>query len=180
MVETAFGLMAGYGMILKGFLQDFNQLKSLYNDNWETIIANCGVIQCCGVNDVFTCDYLSKLCGTSTVEFVSEASAQYRAGLASDPNYYSRDDQVISRPLITPSEIRVMHPSSQLLILANAHPVTVYKTAYFLDNRYRDKQGKPLFDIHPDYADKPPSKPVDFTKVGLDIGAVLDPVFNGA
>ena len=180
MVETAFGLMAGYGMILKGFLQDFNQLKSLYNDNWETIIANCGVIQCCGVNDVFTCDYLSKLCGTTTIEFVSEASAGYRAGIASDPNYYSRDDQVISRPLITPSEIRVMHPASQLLILANAHPVTAFKTAYFLDNRYRDKQGKPLFDIHPDYRDKPLSRPVDFTRAGLDIGAVLDPVFNGA
>lgn len=178
MVETAFGLMAGYGLILKGFLQDFNQLRLFYRDSWETIIANCGVIQCCGVNDYFTCDYLSRLSGTTTIEFVSETSAQYRAGLTSDPNYYSRDDHVLSRPLITPSEIRVMHPSAQLLILANAHPVTAYKTAYFLDHRYRDKNGTPLFDLHPDYADKPLSRPVDFTKSGVDIGAVLDPVFN--
>jgi len=178
MVEAAFGLMAGYGLILKGFLQDFNQLSNLYKDSWETIIANCGVIQCCGVNDVFTCEYLSKLCGTTTIEFVSEASAQYRAGLASDPNYYSRDDHVISRPLITPSEIRVMHPSAQLLILANTHPVTAYKTAYFLDSRYRQQDGTPLFDLHPDYADKPAPRPIDFTVRGLDIGAVLDPVFN--
>lgn len=180
MVETAFGLMAGYGMILKGFLQDFNQLKSLYRDNWETIIANCGVIQCCGVNDVFTCEYLSKLCGTTTIEFISETSAQYRASLISDPNYYSRDDQLISRPLITPSEIRVMHPSDQLLILANAHPVTAFKTAYFLDRRYRDKRGDPLFDLHPDYADKPLPRAIDFTAANLDISAILDPVFNGA
>lgn len=180
MVETAFGLMAGYGLILKGFLQDFNQLKFFYRDNWETIIANCGVIQCCGVNDVFTCEYLSRLCGTTTIEFVSEASAQYRAGLASDPHYYSRDDHVLSRPLITPSEIRVMHPSAQLLIFANAHPATAYKTAYFLDHRYRDGSGKPLFDCHPDYADKPLSRAIDFTKSGLDIGALLDPVFNGS
>ncbi len=180
MVETAFGLLAGYGVVLKGFSQDFNQLKSLYRDNWETIIANCGVIQCCGVNDIFTCDYLSKLCGGATIEFVSEASAQYRASIASDPNYYSRDGQVFSRPLITPSEIRVMHPSAQLLIFANAHPATAFKTAYFLDDRYRDKQDKPLYDTHPDYADKPLSRSIDFTRIGLDIGAILDPVFNGA
>jgi len=180
MIESGFGLMAGYGVILKGFLQDFNQLKTLYKDNWETIIANCGVIQCCGVNDLFTSDYLSKLCGTSTIEFISEASAQRRASLASDPDYYSREDQVISRPLITPSEIRVMHPSAQLMILANAHPATAYKTAYFLDARYRDKRGKPLFDLHPDYAGTPLSPAIDFTRAGLDIGAVLDPVFNSA
>ena len=60
----------------------------------------------------------------------------------------------------------------------NTHPAIAYKTAYFLDARYRDKKGLPLFDIHPDYADKPLPRPIDFTKAGLDIGAVLNPIFN--
>ncbi|MEW8693316.1 MAG: type IV secretory system conjugative DNA transfer family protein [Candidatus Thiodiazotropha endolucinida] len=177
-IETAYGLMAGYGLQLHLIVQDLNQL-TIYDQSWQTFIANSGVIQVFGTNDLMTTDYISRLCGIGTVESVSEASAKRRAELLSDPHYLSREDALVSRSLITPDEVRTMHPATQLLILSHAYPVACFKTAYFLDKRYRDKSGKPLFDIHPHYADRPLSPPVNFLRAGFDIGGALDQVFDG-
>jgi type IV secretion system protein VirD4 len=117
--------------------------------------------------------------GLSTVLHLSEDSAALRAGLVSDPNYLSREDMHLARPLITPDELMVMHPSAQLILLAHAHPVTAYKTAYFLDSRYRDKNGQPLFDIHPAYKNAPLPRAVNFLKPGLDIGRALETILDG-
>jgi type IV secretion system protein VirD4 len=177
-IETAYGLMAGYGMQLHMIVQDFNQLADLYEKRWQTFIANSGVIQIFGTNDLMTAEYTSRLCGTTTIESLSEASAQKRAELFSDPGYLSREDSLISRKLITPDEVTTMHPAAQILILAHAHPVACFKTVYFLDQRYR-KNNKPVFDIHPHYADRPLPSPVNFLRKGLNIGSVLERVFEG-
>ncbi|GAB6906257.1 conserved hypothetical protein [Desulfosarcina cetonica] len=178
-IETAYGLMAGYGMQLHMIVQDFNQLADLYEKRWQTFIANSGVIQIFGTTDLMTAEYTSRLCGVTTIESLSERSAEKRAELFSDPSYLSREDSLITRKLITPDEVTTMHPAAQILILAHAHPVACFKTAYFLDRRYRGKGGRPVFDIHPHYADRPLSRPVDFMRKGLDIGGVLDRVFEG-
>ncbi len=175
-VEVAFGLMAGYGVKLLIILQDLNQLAKHY-ENWQTFIGNCGYIQASGVNDMFTAEYLCKLCGTTTTEFLSATSAAVRGSLLGDPDYFSSEDQFYSRPLITPDELRVLHPSMMLLILAGSYPVICYKTVYFLDQNFRDNRGNPLYDQHPDYAHLPVPNPVDFTKRGLDIPALLESVF---
>jgi len=178
-IETAYGLMAGYGMQLHMIIQDFNQLESLYGKRWQTFVANSGVIQIFGTNDLMTAEYTSRLCGVTTIESLSERSAEKRAELFSDLGYLSREDNLISRKLITPDEVRTMHPASQILILSHAFPVACFKTAYFLDQRYRKQNGQPLFDIHPHYADRPLALPVNFMRKGLDIGNVLDRVFEG-
>ncbi|MBT2970529.1 MAG: type IV secretory system conjugative DNA transfer family protein [Candidatus Thiodiazotropha sp. (ex Ctena orbiculata)] len=126
-----------------------------------------------------TAEYASRLSGITTIESLSEYSAEMRAGLFSDPNFLSRDDALISRSLITPDEVMIMHPSAQLLILSHAHPVACFKTAYFLDRRYRKQNGDPLFDIHPHYADRPLAAPVNFTRAGFDIGGTLDRILEG-
>lgn len=115
----------------------------------------------------------------TTIENISENSAALRAGLFAEPSYLSRDDAMLGRALITPDEIMVMHPCAGLLLLAHAHPVTAYKTAYFLDSRYRDKRGNPHYAQHPNYADSPLLRAVDFTKRNLDLGMVLNDVFDG-
>ncbi len=178
-IEVAYGLMAGYGMQLHMIIQDFNQLASLYPERWQTFIANSGVIQIFGTRDLMTSEYTSRLCGITTIESLSEFSAERRAGLFSDPQFLSREDSLISRSLITPDEIMTMHPVAQILILSHANPVTCFKTVYFLDKRYRNKNGNPIFDIHPHYADQPLAAPVNFLRAGLDIGNALDSVFDG-
>lgn len=178
-IETAFGLMAGYGMQLHMIVQDLNQLLSLYGDRWQSFIANSGVIQVFGTRDLMTAEYFSRLCGVTTIESLSEYSAEMRARLLTDPNFLSREDSLVSRSLITPDEVMTMNPVSQLLILSHANPVACFKTIYFLDQRYRDKRGKPIYDIHPHYAKKPVAPAVNFTREGLSIGALLSSVYDG-
>lgn len=178
-IETAYGLMAGYGMQLHMIVQDLNQLASNYERRWQTFLANSGVIQVFGTNDLMTAEYISKLCGITTVESLSTRSAELRAGLFVDPQYLSREDSLVSRHLVTPDEVTTMHPASQILILSHAHPVACFKTAYFLDQRYRKSNGAPIFDIHPHYADRKLPPPVNFTKPRLDVGALLERVFEG-
>jgi len=176
-ISAAYGLMAGKGLQLISVWQDFNQMAARY-DNWQTMIANSGFIQVLSTRDHFTSEYLSKMCGTTTIEQLSEDSAAMRAGIFTDPNYLSRDDALQGRALITPDEIMTMHPASQLLLLAHAHPATAYKTAYFLDKRYRDHHGQPLYDAHPDYSGKGHVRAIDFT-CSSNIGAALDSVLGG-
>lgn len=178
-IETAFGLMAGYGMQLHMIVQDLNQLASIYEKRWQTFIANSGVIQVFGTNDLMTADYISRLCGVTTIESLSQRSAEKRAGVFTSPRYLSREDNLTSRKLIMPDEITTMHPAAQILILSHAHPVTCFKTAYFLDQRYRKKNGEPIFDIHPHYSDKPLSRPINFARMGQDIGQALEQIYKG-
>ena len=74
---------------------------------------------------------------------------------------------------ITPDEIMTMHPATQILALAHANPVVGYRTAYFLDKRFRGRRGRPFFDIHPHYRDRPVPSAHDFTSSRVDVGGLL-------
>ena len=174
-LETAMGLLAGLGVELDLVWQDLNQLAGIYNESWQSFIANCSEVQCLGTNDNFTAEYISKRSGIATVENLSYESAQMRAGLFGDPSYLSTHDQLVQRPLITADEIMTAHPVAQYLFLANAHPAEAYKAPYYLDRCYRNKKDEPLFSIHPDYEGRALPRSIDFTKPGLDIGAALAP-----
>ena len=50
-IETAAGLMAGYGVKLWTIVQNIGQLKQHYDKSWETFFANAGVVTGFGVID---------------------------------------------------------------------------------------------------------------------------------
>lgn len=62
-IETAAGLMAGFGIKLWTVLQDLTQLETHYPKSWETFLGNAGIIQAFGNSDQKTTEYLSKLLG---------------------------------------------------------------------------------------------------------------------
>ena len=70
-VERAMGLMAGYGIQLWPILQDMSQLKDLYGTRAGTFIANAGVQQVFGVNDLETAKWLSHSIGQQTTAYRS-------------------------------------------------------------------------------------------------------------
>lgn len=108
-VSQAVGLMAGMKMCIWVFVQDLSQLKYDYRDQWETFISNADAMTSFNVMDQFTAEYLSRMMGVSTVERVSEATAQTRRGLlgiGGKPDYMKMTDQELSRPLMHPDEIR--------------------------------------------------------------------------
>lgn len=172
-IEQSFGLMAGYGLQLVAVIQDFTQLRDLYRERWETFIANAASVQCFGTNDYFTAHYLSQLCGQTSTEYLSYQSAEIRASLLGDPGYRSQGDAVFGRPLISADELMSLHPSVQFIKLAASRPVMAYRPVYYLDKRYRDRKDQPLYTIHPNHAHRPLERGIDFTKRGLDLGAIL-------
>ena len=82
-VERAMGLMAGYGLQLWPILQDLSQLKGLYGPKANTFVANAGVLQTFGVNDLETAEWLSRSLGRETI--ATETRSQ-RAG--DDPGIF--------------------------------------------------------------------------------------------
>jgi type IV secretion system protein VirD4 len=66
-IETAAGLMAGFGVKLWSVLQDLTQLQTHYPKSWETFLGNAGVIQAFGNVDVTTTEHLSKMLGMTQI-----------------------------------------------------------------------------------------------------------------
>ena len=68
-IETAAGLMAGFGVKLWTIIQNVGQLKQHYDKGWETFFANSGVVTAFGVSDSESLKVLSDMLGrTSIVE----------------------------------------------------------------------------------------------------------------
>lgn len=172
-IEDNVALVAGDNILFTFVIQSFSQFKKKY-ESWELFLDNSH-LQIISANSQFDCELISKLCGETTIELLTESTAARRAGLASDANYFSANDRIMARALIMPAEIRQKHPALQILILQGCRPVLLYVAPYYLDRRNRDKRGQPLFGIDSKYADRPLPPPIDFTKPGLNILKALEP-----
>jgi type IV secretion system protein VirD4 len=75
-IEKAAGYAAGFGVKLWAILQDLNQLKSLYPSNWQTFLANAGIVQIFGTSDRDTLEYASKSLGDFEVVRVMTSKSE--------------------------------------------------------------------------------------------------------
>ena len=154
-VEQAFGLMAGFGMQIHAILQDLSQLQDLYDRRWQTFMGNASVVQIFGTRDLLTAEYASKLAGQTTVENVSQATAEKRAGEGifgvPNPDYKHMNDRSFGRALIMPEELMRLSHDLQLLIFPALNAVIAGKMAYYADSAYYDDEVRPIFNPHPDY-----------------------------
>lgn len=66
-IENAAAQIAGQGVKLMMVVQTLAQLKEVYRDNWETMVANAGLKLFFGNDDQFTREYASKLVGECEV-----------------------------------------------------------------------------------------------------------------
>lgn len=73
-IETAVTLAAGYGIKIWAVVQNINQLKSVYNENWETFVDG-GVTTVFQCRDVATPEYMSNLSGSVIIENKSRTFA---------------------------------------------------------------------------------------------------------
>ena len=64
---TAVSLLAGYGMTLWMVWQDLAQIKSIYENEWSSFLANAKVQQYFGTNDHETAKMISEMLGEETV-----------------------------------------------------------------------------------------------------------------
>ncbi|MFT8247167.1 type IV secretory system conjugative DNA transfer family protein, partial [Roseomonas sp. BN140053] len=146
-IEEAAGQIAGFGVKLWPILQDLGQLKSLYEDRWETFLGNAGIVQFFGNNDLTTLDWISKRCGRTTIRTRSDSALtmqQSRQGstgeswrsethplidLAESARIFGRDDKFLR----------------QLIIWAGRPPI-VLQRAYYDKHELFQPNGAALFD----------------------------------
>ncbi|WP_330945770.1 TraM recognition domain-containing protein, partial [Streptococcus anginosus] len=84
---------------IKIIIQAINQLKSLYNKDWETIFNNCACHLFLGTNDKDTMNYYSTRAGKQTInqKQYSESRGRNRSS--------SFSEQTQQRELMTPDEV---------------------------------------------------------------------------
>ena len=82
-IENAAARIAGFGVRILFAVQNLPQLKDLYKDNWETLVANSGIKVFFANDDNFTREYVSKMVGeceiVRTTRTVSETSGTTRS-----------------------------------------------------------------------------------------------------
>jgi len=143
-VARAFGLMAGLGMIMWGFVQDFNQLKRDYPAHWGTFIANSQAVTSFAVLDNFTTEYISKTLGIQTIQ---ETQTQYSESKTKAPPsegqglFGSKTStttgsntsiHTMSRPLMHPDEIARL-PGDACIIMGHFPPIRSRRMVYHED-----------------------------------------------
>jgi type IV secretion system protein VirD4 len=134
-IEQAISLIRGYGVRLWLFVQDLSQLRGLYGQRWETMVANVQVLQAFGTNDPGTAEYLSKRLGQGTIRVESQNVSQGastspgRWGTSSSRNK-SVGEQATGRPLLYPDEVARLERGEQLLICPGKRPLKVPRLNY--------------------------------------------------
>ncbi len=128
-LEDAFGLVRGYKVQIAGICQDLAQLKALYNERWESFLANAGVVQGFAPNDLTTADWMSRRAGQTTLiaantsENLSSATGQKSEGTSWNQ---------ISRALYLPHELMGFAEGTGLFWLAGmANGVRFFAPPYW-------------------------------------------------
>lgn len=136
-LETAAGLMAGYGVRLWSIWQDLSQLKDLYRTRWETFMGNAGLLQFFGLNDLTTLEYVSKKLGTSSILSVSKSEiSQDQAARG----FSGQSKSIQETPLLSPDEVAYFfsrQSGNQLIFYPGADPIFMNRVPY-MDDFYRE------------------------------------------
>lgn len=134
-VQSAYGLMSGFGMQLWGIVQDLSQLERIYGKGWQTFVANSGVIQYFGSRDQMSAEYFSKLCGVTTVMTISSSfsraisSATGGGSTTTSSSSYGES----ARNLALPDELMTLPREKQLILVENLNPILGTKIVWHTD-----------------------------------------------
>jgi type IV secretion system protein VirD4 len=141
-LESAAGLMAGFGVKLWTILQNVGQLKQHYKA-WETFFANSGVVTAFGISDHETLTALSaKLGRMRMIERISTGTVG-NALLSGNPAF--KDDH-FDVPLLAEHEIsRIFRREAQRMLVLGAgrDPAVVERVEYFKDMMFNGLYDEP-------------------------------------
>lgn len=99
MLEILISTIRSRGISLNIVLQSLAQIKNLYQNTWEIITGNCDALLFLGGMEQSTLDYISKMCGKTTIDNRNVNESKGQSGS------YSLNYQVLGRDLITPDEV---------------------------------------------------------------------------
>ena len=119
--EKILSVMRSRNISVSIVLQTMSQIKTLYKDNWETIVGNCDEMVFLGGNEASTTKYLSERLGKETIDTNTFGKTRGRNGS------YSTNYQIGGRELMMPDEIAQMDNDYALVFIRGERPVYDHK-----------------------------------------------------
>ena len=104
-------------------LQNLAQIKTMYKDDWESIVGNCDSFLFLGGQEYSTLEYISKLLGKKTITNQNRNRSKSAKGGSSGVGY-----QLTGKPLMEPNDISTMPKDECILIINGLDP--------FYDKKY--------------------------------------------
>ena len=124
-IENCLGLAAGMGVQLWPVLQDLTQIKELYPQRWESFLGCAGVQMFFTPRENTSANYISELCGETTVEVSSRSqSTSLVPGIFSNTATGINEGtstNLHGRRALLPQEIRQL-PDSEFIMFTDGMP----------------------------------------------------------
>lgn len=98
-------------------IQNFAQLRALFDKQWESIAGNCDEFLYLGGNEQTPHEYVSKLLGRETIDTNSYGQSKGRGGS------FTKNQQKSGRELMTPDEVRMLDNRYALLFIRGERPI---------------------------------------------------------
>ena len=109
--------MRSRGIFVSIIIQNLAQIKSLFKDNWESIVGNCDTLIYLGGNEQSTHKFISEYLGKETLDTNTYGRSYGRSG------NYSTNYQQAGRELLTPDEVRLLNNDYALVFIRGERAV---------------------------------------------------------
>ena len=113
--------MRSYRIFVSIIVQNLTDLKSIFKDEWESIVGDCDELLYLGGNESDVHKYISERIGDETIETKSYGESRGAHGSS------SRNRQSAGRKLIQPSEIAKMPKRKCILLVNGEDPIVDLK-----------------------------------------------------
>lgn len=127
-LETARDAGRKYGITLVMLYQSIGQLRETYggSDASSKWFESASWISFAAINDPETAEYISRRCGTTTVEIDQVSHSSQSRGASR-----TRSKQLAARPLIMPHEVLLMRADEQIVFTAGNPPLRCGRAIWF-------------------------------------------------
>lgn len=116
--------MRKYEISCSIILQNLAQIKTMYKDDWQTILGNCDSFLFLGGQEYETVEYISKELGEATITVKDNS---YSLGKSKGTNQSYKQSK---RPLMTPDELMKLDNSECILLIRGLYPFRGKKCKY--------------------------------------------------
>ena len=124
--KKTISVVRGYNINCQIVVQSIAQLSDRYPiKEWEEIVGNCDTQLVLGCNDLMTSEYISKRCGSVTIQLTNSMSPQTPlfSPITREVTGYRETKSNNTRPLMYPEEILQMDNSECLLLIRGQKPL---------------------------------------------------------
>ena len=124
--KKTISVVRGYGINCQIIVQSIAQLSDRYPvKEWEEIVGNCDTQLVLGCNDMMTSEYISKRCGSVTIQLTSSMAPQTPlfSPITREVTGYRQTKSNNTRPLMYPEEILQMDNKECLVLIRGQKPL---------------------------------------------------------